>query len=228
MSNIAVLEAKYPYCKFGVDLSHYDPDPDFHELAGTVDPDFGAPVEFVYLKATQGASYVDPTYADRRLRALSVRLYTGSYHFLEPLVASNLQVVNFMGAFGQMGPGELPPWLDVEAAPGWDQVTGPDRVDRVLHWLQSVEDKIQCRPIIYCSIGWWNDIIGHSDEFAAYEIAMAEYSATPANPGDTTSWPAFRSWQFRDREQIAVPGTNSTFVDTDMWTGIWTGVPFAP
>jgi lysozyme len=58
-----------------IDISHYQPDPDWQALKG-------AGVIGVILKATEGTSYVDPTFAARRQAAKAAGLLTSSYHFL--------------------------------------------------------------------------------------------------------------------------------------------------
>jgi lysozyme len=58
-----------------IDISHYQPDPDWKALKG-------AGVIGVILKATEGASYIDPTFAARRKAAWAADLLTASYHFL--------------------------------------------------------------------------------------------------------------------------------------------------
>lgn len=60
-----------------VDLSHHNPTPDWQALkaGGTLG---------VILKATEGASYVDPTFASRWDAAKANGLLRSAYHFLRP------------------------------------------------------------------------------------------------------------------------------------------------
>jgi lysozyme len=58
-----------------VDLSHHNAEPDFeraHDRGGLVG---------VIHKATQGLTFIDPTYASRRPEALDAGLLWGAYHF---------------------------------------------------------------------------------------------------------------------------------------------------
>jgi lysozyme len=57
-----------------VDLSHHNADPDF-----AVARDRGGIVGIVH-KATQGVTYADPTYAERRAAAVAEKLLWGAYH----------------------------------------------------------------------------------------------------------------------------------------------------
>src|SRR5688500_2722376 len=59
-----------------VDLSHHNPEPDWVKLKA-------GGVVGVIMKATEGTSYVDKTFAPRRARALAAGLKVGSYHFLK-------------------------------------------------------------------------------------------------------------------------------------------------
>jgi lysozyme len=59
-----------------IDISHYQPDPDWTALKA-------AGVIGVIFKATQGTVYIDPTFAKRRHAAWAADFLTSSYHFLE-------------------------------------------------------------------------------------------------------------------------------------------------
>jgi lysozyme len=64
-----------PVVNVVVDLSHHNADPDF-----AVARDRGGIVGIVH-KATQGLTYADPTYAERRAAAVVEKLLWGAYHF---------------------------------------------------------------------------------------------------------------------------------------------------
>ncbi len=190
----------------GVDLSHFNVNPDFHTMAA-------AGIAFVYLKATEGGSFVDQTFLDRRQRAASVGLRTGAYHFFDPKVGGAAQAAHFLATLGGLKPGELPPALDLESTDGWDQLSQTDRVREVGAWLSVVENALGVRPVIYTSMGWWLGEFGNAD-FSGHPLWLAHYAASP---GDTGLWKTWTAWQHG--QYGTVPGAGSGNVDTDQWNG---------
>jgi len=188
----------------GVDLSHFNVSAEFHEMVD-------AGISFVYLKATQGENFVDPTYADRRVRALSVGLRVGSYHFYDPQSPASEQADQFLHTIGKLLPGELPPALDLEATPGWDSISQSERVHQVDSWLNEVEGGLGVRPMIYTSMGWWKGEFGNAD-FSGHPLWLAHYDSAP---GDTGLWKYWTAWQYGQFGSVSGAGTGD--VDTDVW-----------
>ena len=190
----------------GVDLSHFNINPDFHTMRG-------AGIEFVYLKATQGDSFVDGTYTDRRSRAASVGLRVGSYHFFDPLKSGKAQADHFLSVVPALLTGELPPALDLESTPGWESLSQTQRVTEVSAWLHAVESSLGVRPMIYTSMGWWLGEFGDAD-FSGHPLWLAHYAS---EPGDTGKWSTWAVWQYGQYGTVAGAGSGS--VDTDQWQG---------
>lgn len=190
----------------GVDLSHFNANPDFHTLRA-------AGIEFVYTKATQGRAYVDPTFEDHRQRALSVGLRAGAYHFFDPTIAGAVQAQHFLSVLGSLRSGEIPPALDLEATPGWDSLSLTGRQVSVKNWLLGVEKALGVRPMIYTSMGWFKETFGFAD-FSSYPLWLAHYAA---EPGDTGPWKAWTAWQYGEFGRVAGAGNGD--VDTDVWNG---------
>ena len=57
----------------GVDVSHYQTIKDWGKLSKAVD--------FIILKSTEGLSYVDATFQDKRNNARQKEMLVGAYHF---------------------------------------------------------------------------------------------------------------------------------------------------
>jgi lysozyme len=104
---------------FGVDTSHHTEDNcrwriDWLAVAKQS-------VKFAYLKATQGTSYVDPTFqrnwqAIKAVQNQSQILYAGAYHFITADDDPSLQAKHFEAQIGHLADRDLPPSLDLE----WD------------------------------------------------------------------------------------------------------------
>lgn len=75
-------------------------------------------VEFIYLKATEGATYTDQTYLRsiatlRRFQA-SGAVHVGAYHFLTSTAPVQNQIDHFTNIVQEILPQDLPPSLDLE------------------------------------------------------------------------------------------------------------------
>lgn len=69
--------------KEGIDVSHYQGSIDWDEVVNNT------PISYAYLKATEGASLVDKTYARNLSEARRVGLSVGSYHFTDRTLIGN-------------------------------------------------------------------------------------------------------------------------------------------
>ena len=64
----------------GIDLSHYQGDIRWYQLAEVRKGPF--PVQFMFIKATEGATVIDGLFSKNRAAAKSAGLMVGAYHFL--------------------------------------------------------------------------------------------------------------------------------------------------
>ena len=89
----------------GIDVSHYQGTIDWAKVKASG-------VQFAYIKATQGASFVDPKLAENVEGAASVEIPIGLYHVFVANSGEE-QEQNWLKATRQY-PAQLPAWLDVE------------------------------------------------------------------------------------------------------------------
>ena len=183
-------------------------------------------VSFVYVKASQGTKYRDPTF-DFHWRTLAQnKIPRGAYHFMSADEDPVVQADNFVGKMeqdGKLQTVDLPPCLDLESDMRKDSskrwLVTPDSgeirdfwigqdpdeiVQKVLKWLKRVEDKTGRIPIIYTSRGWWSDRIKDEKKFAQlsrYPIWIANYPASgsplKAQP-KVPNGQAWALWQFTE------------------------------
>ena len=74
-----------------------------------------AGIRGVWLKATEGSSYTDPTFAAHRTRAAAAGLRVGAYHFARPdHNSAAVEARHFAAVVGKVGRRELRPVLDLE------------------------------------------------------------------------------------------------------------------
>lgn len=90
-----------------IDLSNNNTDVRFGELPPSITG--------VYLKATEGATYIDPTCAGRRKRARECGLRVGLYHFARPGGGdAKAEAKKFCEVLGKLGRTDMRPALDFE------------------------------------------------------------------------------------------------------------------
>ncbi|MEJ6847544.1 glycoside hydrolase family 25 protein [Sinorhizobium fredii] len=182
-----------------IDLSHHNPTPDWVALkAGGI---LG-----VIMKASEGETYVDPTYAQRKKQALAAGLATASYHFFHG--NSDAEMAHYLAA-AQPVQGERVV-IDHEAGANLDQL------------VQAVEYLRRTRPDLQVTIYSGHLIkeqLGSTkNEYLAINTSLwiAHYTgeAQPSWPQGT--WPAWSLWQFTDHASVA---GSSAPVDGNRWNG---------
>ncbi|TLU99298.1 glycoside hydrolase family 25 protein [Dyadobacter luticola] len=162
------LPLKYPI--HGIDVSHHNAKINWDKLKNTRSEKVG--IDFVYIKATEGATHLDKQFKRNWQEAKRVGMKRGAYHFYNPRVMSDRQVQNFIGQV-RMEPGDLPPVLDLESHAG-----KPDDIiiKGVRNWLEQIEAHYGVRPIIYVNEHFYKKYIaGNFDE---YPLWLAGYSRT--------------------------------------------------
>src|SRR5262245_34821654 len=90
----------------GVDVSWHQGPIDWNAVSR-------AEVRFAYVKATEGADYVDPRFAFNWREAHRAGLYVGAYHFFTLCRSGAQQASNFIQAV-PVENGALPPAVDLE------------------------------------------------------------------------------------------------------------------
>jgi lysozyme len=118
----------------GIDVSHYQGNIDWEKLRNAM---IGkAPVRFIIVKATEGASVVDEKFSDNFNNAREYGFIRGAYHFYSVRSTARDQAHFFLEKV-KLEEGDLPPVLDVEHKPKHQS----DRAfrDSVLRWLDIVE-----------------------------------------------------------------------------------------
>lgn len=96
----------------GVDISHHQ--------SGALDM-AGAKrrgLQFIYHKATEGDSYRDNRYAERREQARKAGIPFGAYHFARPERGDAASEAKAFIAYAKPRPGDLSPCLDLETTEG--------------------------------------------------------------------------------------------------------------
>lgn len=201
-------DPKYPqgYTIHGIDISHYQGSIDWNKLRSNALID-GNPLRFVFIKATEGSSRVDPNFEENFAQAYEHGFIRGVYHFWSNKSSARAQAYHFLDKVRLLD-GDLPPVLDIEHKPM--DVSIEDFQMDVLTWLHIVEDKYHVKPIIYTYYKFRENYLNAPvfDDYpywiAHYYIDKMEYKG---------NW---RFWQHTDTGQL--PGIKGN-VDLNVYNG---------
>ncbi|MEM8959882.1 MAG: GH25 family lysozyme [Acidobacteriota bacterium] len=185
----------------GLDVSHFQHEIDWRAVRSSR-------AVFVYVKATEGVDLPDELFAENWRGAGEVGLLRGAYHVFQPLDDGAAQARFFLEV-AKPRSGDLLPMLDVEVRKDVDAAT---LLARVQAWLDTVEEALGVKPVVYTNPRFWNALGGAS--FDAYPLWVAEYGV-PA-PVVPTAWSRWTLWQHT--RQGRVPGVVKP-VDLDRFNG---------
>lgn len=188
----------------GIDISHYQGEIDWPLLARQRDSRF--PLQFVFLKATEGGDHSDETFAANFEAARRNGFVRGAYHYFIPRTDARKQADFFIRKV-QLQKGDLPPVLDVETTSGKNKA---DLQRAVKTWLDCVERHYGVKPILYASykfkLRYLNDSI-----FNKYPYWIAHYYV------DSVRYEG--PWHFWQHTDVgAIPGIEGN-VDLNVFNG---------
>jgi lysozyme len=196
---------KYPIR--GVDVSNYQGKIDWAVLG---DQD----VDFAFIKATEGSSFVDASFSSNWEAAQETDLRVGAYHFFSFDSPGSTQAENFIQTV-QAFEGMLPPVVDVEFY-GDKESNQPDKVavvEELRIMLQELEAHYGLRPIIYATKETYNLYI--ADEFSDYPLWIREVWFAPGECRDY-EW---TFWQYTNREKLEGYSGEEEFIDMNVFYG---------
>ena len=191
------------YRVHGIDVSHYQGDIDWKMLEQTRQGQF--PIQFIFMKATEGGDYTDDRFAANFDSARVHGFVRGAYHFYNPKTDANKQADFFIQSV-KLEPGDLPPVLDIEKK-GKDM----KKLQADLKvWLRKVENHYGVKPIIYASYKFKTRYLNDS-VFNTYPYWIAHYYVDSVRyEGD------WRFWQHTDVGTL--PGIDEK-VDLNVFNG---------
>jgi len=184
-----------------IDLSHHNSEPDFPRLKA------GGLVG-VILKATEGTTYIDPTFAGRRDRAKAAGLAVSSYHFLKHQNAEQ-QMAHYLDVLHPVRGERV--IIDFE-----DEASTLDDLVSAVQAL--VRQPLNLQVTIYGG-SVLKRVLGDDREQLLADFTslwIAHYTGAAAPKWPTGTWPVWSLWQYTDR--AAVPGVKGV-VDANRFNG---------
>lgn len=155
---------------------------------------------FAFVKASQGQSYVDPTFEANVKGAKEAGVLIGAYHFLDAASASaaRLEARHFAKVLERVGGAaalDLPPVMDYENNPAGLSKSAINSVAKA--FLTELESATGRRPIIYSG----NSFAANFDaSLSPYKLWVARYSSSA--PYDTPAWKQWAFWQYSDNGRV--------------------------
>jgi len=131
---------------WGIDVSHHQNDIDW-DLLGGQKPNF------MFIKASEGATCQDVKYLQNYNEAKKRGILVGSYHFFSYKTSGKEQANNFL-AIAQHKDSDLLPVLDAEfirRMPKKDLVT-----NELADFINTIYEKLGHYPIVYCDFRFYN------------------------------------------------------------------------
>ena len=183
----------------GIDVSHWQGTIDWPRVAG-------AGKKFVFLKASEGRNYTDPTYAGNRQAAKAAGLRTGAYHFARPETVAGDAVgeAQVFVAAAKLQSGDLRPVLDIE-------VNGGLGVAALQAWVRTWLDEVYRltgqRAIVYTSPNFWRTSMGDTQSIAQAgytTLWIAHWGASsPTVPAGNWAGYGWSFWQYSSTGRVS-------------------------
>ena len=178
----------------GIDVSHHNGVVNWKQVAN-------AGYKFVYLKLTEGRSYVDKTTYNNYIGAKNAGLRVGFYHFAHPDNDPVAEVDFFLKKLGDMK-ADLPHCLDLEENKGLSKA----KVTAfAVKWMAYLQNQTGITPVLYTGYSFIKS--NFSSAVAKYPLWVARYSGSNrvkgfSNPGDSIVWDKWAMFQYTDSGKV--------------------------
>jgi GH25 family lysozyme M1 (1,4-beta-N-acetylmuramidase) len=157
---------------------------------------------FVYIKATEGSSYLNPHFNTDYATAVDVHRYVGAYAFARPDLGNPVGQADFFLAHARFDGGSrtLIPFVDLEWPYGTIKtnscynLTPAAMRDWIHAYIGRIEAGIGRKPMIYTNSNWWNPCTGNDASMGSYPLDIAYYKKQA--PKLPAGWTTFTLWQY--------------------------------
>ena len=174
---------------YGIDVSHHQGKIEW----GKVKKWKNKKLDFVYIKATEGATYIDKTYKTNIKEAKENDFLVGSYHYFRTTSSIENQFQNFIKTIDKSEQ-DLIPLIDVEEKTNW---TNKEFHKNFKAFLNMVENYFGQKPMIYTVNSFYN--LNLSGKYKEYHFLIGRYGENAPNMRDKTSWTI---WQFSETGKV--------------------------
>lgn len=199
--------SKETYPVRGVDVSSYQGEIDWEVLAGQE-------IQFAFIKATEGSTFVDKKFKDNYDGATKTNLRVGAYHFFSFDSSGETQAKNFCDTVPKEE-NMLPPVVDIEFYGG--KAKNPPEAEttkkELNQLLQHLEEHYGKKPILYATKESYNLYL--AEEFLEYDIWIRSVVTKPSLK-DGRQW---TFWQYTNRERLEGYNGTEKYIDMNVFSG---------
>ena len=198
------IEIPTNYSIHGIDVSRYQQIIDWDNVKQMRVEN--VKIDFAFIKATEGVNNVDPYFHRNWKNAKEAGVPRGAYHFFIATRSGKSQAENFIKKV-TIEAGDMPPVLDVEETYG----VAPYKVrQRVLEFLQTVEEYYKIRPILYTNVDFYQFYL--KDQFDHYPLWVAHYLQKDGPR-------IYRDWAFWQHNEAGRVNGIAAYVDFNVFNG---------
>lgn len=159
-----------------------------------------AGISFCFVRAAYG-DVADKNAQHNLDGARKAGLICGVYHFLRTSrdAFAQIHLMEELVTTLRIGPGDLPPVVDMEDNPkydgNWNPANNEQYLGMVENWTTSMQARLGAPPIVYTRAGFW-DLLGNPKSFSANPLWVASYR--PDHPELPKVWDDFTFWQYSE------------------------------
>lgn len=186
----------------GIDVSGWQGNIDYSEVASSG-------IEIVYMKASEGTSFVDPYFNQNYTNAKANGLKVGFYHYLT--ARSNSEAVAQANFFVSTISGMIPDCRLAMDFESFGSLSAEEINEIGLTFMQTVESLSGKEMVIYSDTSNASNIFGGG--LTNYPLWVAQYEVEEPTPNG--NWDSWVGWQYTDAGEIS--GING-YVDRDRFT----------
>jgi beta-N-acetylhexosaminidase len=157
---------------------------------------------FAYVKASEGISYLNPSFSQQYNGSYNIGMIRGAYHFAHPSSSTGTAQADYFLSHGGGWSADgrtLPPALDLQNNPSGAQCYGLSAAGMV-SWIKAFSDEMHLKtdkyPMIGTTFAWWNACTGNSSAFASTNpFWLDSYTTSPPSsiPAGTPTWTIWQS-----------------------------------
>lgn len=191
----------------GVDVSHYQGTIDWAQIQAQE-------IDFAFIKATEGSSYVDACFYDNWRAAEQTELMIGAYHFFSFDSDAGTQAALFIDTVGELS-GKITPVIDIEFY--GDKWNNPPEKEDVTEQLEKMlcilEEYYHTKPIIYTTYRvYYQYIKGGFNEYPLW-IRNVYFPPDWHMKGEWTFW------QYTDTAVMSGYTGEEKYIDRNVFCG---------
>ncbi len=194
------------YTVYGVDVSRYQGDIEWDTLAEQ-------DIAFAFLKATEGSSYVDSSFAINWVQSQESGIIVGAYHFFSFESAGETQAENYIATVGELF-NNLPPVVDLEYY--GEYVNNPlsrEETREILDaLLLTLEEYYGVKPILYTTTMCYYQYIFGGD-YGDYPLWIRNTYYEPFE-----NW---TFWQYSDEGTLEGISGEVGYIDLNVYRSSW-------